>query len=266
MAGPKGSPRFEYSGWAVGSSTSITGTLGISGSLIVSGALGYYGSSENLVGLMSATTGNMRWFIDGTNGSDSNDGLTSATPKKNFRAITASIPDLIKHNCVLHLTGSVVDSVAMNLYRYVDTGVTFLIDGGPVLTYTLDDGAGGGIVSTATTTGSITVAGAAYAVDLYAGWYIDVLTGPAAGQSRLIQRNTDTTIIPTVNWTVDPVAGATFKIGRPNTSFNSNVLSLGNSGPGTIKLQRFEWGANRFQLFGGFDGRVGGFSTAAILS
>jgi hypothetical protein len=54
----------------------------------------------------TATRQVSHFYADGTGGSDNNNGLSAATPKKTLQAVFDIVPDVIKHTVIIHLTGT----------------------------------------------------------------------------------------------------------------------------------------------------------------
>jgi hypothetical protein len=188
------------------------------------------GSSAGL-----ATTGELHVYVDGTGGDDTNDGLTVGTPKKTLAAARALLPLVIQHNTTLHITGSFsgeslyIDNIMRN-YPY------FLIDGGDALTVV-----SGPFTSTAleTDTTKIGDSGQAWTVDEFAGDWVEVTSGPAAGTMRTIQGNSATEITPCYKWTVDPGPGASFRVVRPATTLAGGFITFAPRGTDSLaQLQR----------------------------
>ena len=69
---------------------------------------------------------------------------------------------------------------------------------------------------------------AGWSVDQWAGCWMEVLTGAAAGQTRLVQGNTATTVTPVRNFSVSPGTGAKFRFVRPATTITTSFFTLGN--------------------------------------
>ena len=85
---------------------------------------------------------------------------------------------------------------------------------------------------------TLTQATKAWEVDAYKGRFVRVLTGDAAGASRLIASNTATVLTVTTAWTVNPASGDTYVIvdrlptGAAGTA-NTNVLTVQGIASGT---------------------------------
>ena len=65
---------------------------------------------------------------------------------------------------------------------------------------------------------------AGWVLDAYAGYWVEVLDGPAKGQARLIVGNTRDTVTLIRLWTVDPGRGAAFHVVKPDMSYAHSSL------------------------------------------
>jgi hypothetical protein len=150
------------------------------------------------------------------------------------------VPQVVSdgHKVYVHLSGT-----------FTDTGwVTpkglllgdLVIDAGPDVTI-VDDNSGSNYTATSSAVDSLTATGAGWTGKAYRGQWIEVLTGPAAGETRQIYDNTTDTITPAVDWSEDPGL-ADFRIVRPATTWNPGAnfgaIDFQTSGPGTVYLQR----------------------------
>jgi hypothetical protein len=195
----------------------VTGSVLISGSLLIAGSTPTY------------TTGTLRVFADGDNGNDSNSGLYSWEPKKTLSSVFNLVPFNILHNTCVHLTGNFVEAASPGSYleRYVDANAKLVVDGGNQR-ITLD----GDYVADISSTSTIGLSTLSWGLDNYMGLLVEILDGPAIGQTRMIQSNTSTTITVSRNFSVNPGA-ATFRISRPYTTISGSsghVLTFGNYG------------------------------------
>lgn len=174
------------------------------------------------------TTAVLHIYANGTSGNDTWDGSAAANtggtligPKKSLSAVFFLVPDLVKHNVVVHLAGTFSEGDAMgSLHRMLTNNATIIVDGGTGLTTFADNGGNPWTADIHETT-SIGLTTAGWTVDAYAGYIVEVIDGPAAGQNRLIQANSTTTITPVRNFSVDPGA-ASFRISRPTTTLTSS--------------------------------------------
>ena len=182
----------------------------------------------------NVTTRELHVYVDGDSGSDTNDGSSWANAKKTIPAGISLIPHFIRHNTCLHLKGSFVDNGFPIVQNDVGANIVFLIDGGTDVTVL-----NGPHTADISSVSSIGLTTASWTADQWAGYIVEVTSGPASGQRRTIQTNTTTTITPIKNWTVDPGA-ATFQIVRPATTLTGSidqVLGLYCVGRGRLHVQ-----------------------------
>ena len=166
------------------------------------------------------TTAVGHYYANGTSGDDANDGLTAATPKKTLQAVFDLVPYLVKHNTCVHLAGTFSEFGNCYLERFLTGGSVLLVDGGTDTTTVADDG-GSPWTADIASTSSIGLTTAGWTIDAYAGYMVTVISGAAAGQTRLIQGNSETTITPQRNFSVSPGA-AQFRISRPATTLSAS--------------------------------------------
>jgi len=209
----------------------------------------------------SSTIKESHFYADGTSGDDANDGKTPATPKKTLAAVSALVPYELKHNVAVHLSGVFNYPDVGRFNVSVDSDVSLLIDGGDSLTV-IDDNSGSNYTATAASTSSITDGAASWVVDSLFGYWIKILTGPAAGQMRTIHGNTATAITPTMKFSVSPGIGATFVIYRPSTELVGGStygtqeckLDITNVGFGNVVVQNL-YTSGGYAYFAPFNGR-----------
>jgi len=168
----------------------------------------------------TCTVAELHVYADGTSGDDLNDGLSLSTPKKTLQAAFDLVPDIVKHNTCVHLSGVFASAVA-NVHKTVMYPAFFLVDGGDDVTTVADDGGSPWAADIGSTT-SIGLTTAGWTVDAYAGYYVKILSGALSGRVSLIQSNTGTTIVPARNFPSSPV-GAQFRIVRPATTIASDI-------------------------------------------
>jgi hypothetical protein len=204
-----------------------------------------------------ATSDELHIYADGTSGSDSNDGYDAARPKKTLQAVLDLIPIIIRHNIGVHLTGDFTMAadarMSARYFSTMNTGAApvLVIDGGSALT-TVADNAGSPWVADIHSSSSLGLSTLGWTIDQYVGYYIEVVSGPCAGQTRTIQGNTATTITPNRNWSGDPGL-AQFRISRPTTTIRNKVLYFGDiDGYGYFAIQRLYFDGNMYPNFGGF--------------
>lgn len=183
-------------------------------------------------------------YADGTSGNDASSGLSASTPKKTRQAAFDLVPFLIStgHFVVVHLSGSFTDGDGATLERHVMEGGMLLVDGGDSVTI-VDDNTGSNYDATSASTASIVDSGATWTANAYIGYWVEILTGPAAGQTRQIFRNTTNAITPTRVWSVSPGIGATFRIVKGATEINysgsaADETRVANTGLGDLIVQR----------------------------
>lgn len=204
---------------------------------------------QALSGFMTKTTGELHLYANGTTGSDAWDGSAAAWvpgtligPKKTRNAALALLPDRICHNTCVHFAGvfgAASETVnARLMFKRVDPAVTLLFDGGEDRTIVADNG-GSPWAADISSTSTIGLTTLSWTVDAYMGYWVRVTSGPAAGQVRLIQSNTATTITTNSAFSVDPGAGATFDIIRPSTEFQYAAVIARFWGGGTVFFQNF---------------------------
>lgn len=182
-------------------------------------------------GLVPSTTAELHVYADGTLGNDANDGLSSLTPKKTLQAVFDLVPFLVKHNTCVHLSGTftLADYSYSTLVKLAASGV-IVVDGGPNVTVVADNGGSPWVADIGSTT-SIGLTTAGWTTDAYAGYMVQIMDGAAAGETRMIQGNSTTTITPCTNFTTSP-NGTQFRIVRPETtitSTNSAYVYAGHS-------------------------------------
>jgi len=192
--------------------------------------------------LATCTSCKLHVYADGTSGDDANDGLSASTPKKTLQAVFDLVAWLIGHHVCVHLSGVFADSGVFHRMA-ADTAPVILIDGGSDVTVVADNG-GSPWVADIVSTSSIGLTTAGWTIDAYRGYWVEVLTGPAAGQTRQIFSNTATTLSPIRNFTVSPGPGAQFRIVRPATTIDG-ALTLGFLGGQVtaFAFQRLSFGA-----------------------
>ena len=166
----------------------------------------------------SATPRESHFYADGTSGDDANDGLTVSTPVKTLARAAELIPDLITKNTCLHLSGVFAETGTINIYTKTAAGM-FYVDGGSDVTDIL-----AALTSDINSTTSIGLSSQSWTVDQYKGYWVEILTGPAAGQKRTIHSNTATTLTPQKDFSVDPGSSAQFRIVRPSTTISGRLI------------------------------------------
>jgi hypothetical protein len=215
----------------------MTANIYAPGNLITTGI-------SSIPGMMTCTTAVSHYYVSDA-GNDSNDGLTVGTPKLTLSAVFALVPDKIKHNTCVHLSGTFSDWGNVQLARLVDLGVLLIIDGGTATTDVVAD-----TVSDINSTTTIGKGAAGWGVDAYKGYTVEITSGGQIGVKRTIQGNTATTLTVCKNWT-DPGALAHFKITRPTATLTATATpssltmvnvgatgyAYGTTGAGTLVIQ-----------------------------
>jgi hypothetical protein len=178
--------------------------------------------SGSLAGLTTNTESLQVW-ANGTTGDDSNDGLTEATPKKTIKEVLNLLPDVLSYSCTVNLRGvfdwTSISSLDLIVQKSLLQAI-LVIDGGPE-TEVLE----GPFTATSASTSSITDSARTWTADAYSGLFVEILDGPAAGETRSIYSHDGTTLTPISNWSVSPGAGASFQISQPATTFTSSGSS-----------------------------------------
>lgn len=243
------------------SSVSINSSLTVQNGAVFSSTVQILGNLD-APNIAKATSEELHVYADGSSGSDSNDGLTVGTPKLTIPAALDLIPNLIRHNTVLHLSGTFTDPGEVEIDKVLADASYFIVDGGSDVTV-VDDNSGADYTADISSTTSIGLTTAGWTVDEHFGYWVEILSGPAAGQTRAIQGNTASTITPIRDWSVDPTAGATFRIVRPATTVISSAagnhwLRIRTLGAGTFVAQRFSIGGSKPSLT--IQGASGAFS------
>lgn len=196
--------------------------------------------SARRAGWATVTTAELHVYADGTSGDDANDGLTALTPKKTLQALHDDVgPDLANHLVFCHLSGTFAAGAMLrprgNFSKtpWVFQGEDSLVDvtGTPVWTATANDRAW------------LTVAGAGWAPDAWAGYFVRVSDGAAAGQWALILSSTADTVY--FGKRISTVPGnASFVIGRPTTEIQGS-LSVFGPGPDVYFEKLFHSGSSQ---------------------
>lgn len=195
--------------------------------------------------LSVVTTKELHVYADGTSGDDTNDGLSPSRPKKTLGAVFALVPDQVKHFTAVHLSGNFVNNgevlVRKTISQELDAGTKLIVDGGSSVTI-VDDNSGSNYSSTDPETSTSSIGdsvSASWTTDEHVGYLVEVLTGSAAGQVRMIHSNTSNTLVPTTNFSVDPGAGASFRVVRPATTFSGTTeVDFCSEGKATAMWQR----------------------------
>ena len=186
-----------------------------------------------------ATSEVSHFYADGTSGSDLNDGLTVGSPVQTIPRVMELLPDVIKHNTVVHMTGTFdlqpLPSI-ISISKQLANASKLIFDGGDSVIEAAPGSTG--LAISGSTTGSITVFGAGWTVNQWAGYWAKVSTG----QIRLIRNNTADTIYTTSFFSAAP--SGTFDIVQPETAITSSsnrILWDECFGSGSTRYQRLRF-------------------------
>lgn len=146
-------------------------------------------------------------------------------PRPNFQSQVVQVNDLLRSSLWYRLAGH------EGPYHLIPTHDLFTSSTG---TYKLS---GSATQTSGTATGggatTITVAGAGWTVNAFAGYQVRIVTsgtGGVAGQRRIVTSNTATTLTVSVAWTTNPGAGDTFVI--ENMATGGSLTTLVRTGAG----------------------------------
>ena len=182
--------------------------------------------------LLTQATGTLNFYANTVTGSDSNDGLTAGTAKATLVGLRAILPKYSDYPIVLNLRGSFDEDIDPADYKtyagyaIFDFGVIdcaqLVIDGGTDTTVIADDGGSPWTADISSTT-SVGTTGNGWTPDAYMGYWVEILSGAAMGETRTIAANTADTITPSISFKVDPGA-CTYRISRPTTTIGSTLI------------------------------------------
>jgi hypothetical protein len=205
-------------------------------------------------------TDTLHLYANGTTGDDTDDGLTLATAVATLERLFELIPDVIRHPIICHLEGS-FDLAGKDIYlnkhfgshsepTYGQFFLTF--DGGDDKTVTEGPNA-----ATSGSTTSLTDTGIGWTPDDHMGFFVEIQSGAAAGDIRMIRKNTSDTLYPTNAFSGAVAATDQYRIFRYTTTITAGAsagyLSLLATGPEfsyyQMHLQRLHFaGANLFTI------------------
>lgn len=164
-----------------------------------------------------------------------------SSPKQTLQAALDVIPSFIAHKTALHLSGTFTNYGFAFADRDIIKDKTFVIDGGMALTIVAPVGSPWvPDIFTAPIPGPSTIGrvGVGWTVDQYAGYFVEIVAGTGAGQTRMIQGNTIDTITPCRNFNTLLDATSLFRIVMPTTTLAGvGTLTLQNKGQGFLQLQ-----------------------------
>jgi hypothetical protein len=174
----------------------------------------------------TATTSELHLYVDSSRPDDSGVGLSWGTAKKTIQAAFNAIPNVVRHNVMVHLRGTFTFAgwPIIFLHKYVapassdDWGVKVVVSGDEAPTV-LE----GPHTSDINSVSSIGLSTAGWTIDEHAGYHVEILTGPATGDRRRVFSNTATTIVPSKDFSVDPGVGAQFRVTRPATEITGSM-------------------------------------------
>jgi hypothetical protein len=207
---------------------------------------------------VSETTAELHLYADGDNGSDDDSGRSADKPKKTLGAVIDLIPTICNHPVVVHLTGTFTESDYISLNNrhvglpssrsgYSSPAAGIVFDGGPNKQIQ-DDNGGSNYTATSGSTTSFIDSGAPFTVANVEGYMIEILTGSAAGDTRLVHTATTTEITPHEDFSAAISAGDTCRFVKPATLIDAPAFSIFGCSTGSplgfIRVQRL--------LFNGF--------------
>jgi len=206
----------------------------------------------------TTTTGVFHVYANGSTGNDSNSGLDVDHPKLTLQAVFNLIPDIVKHNTCVHLAGTFNEFGIVNFaktregYAGASTPI-ILIDGGDTTTVVDDNGGNHYTTIAGTSTSQLVVSGTPWTTDQRYGYWIKILTGPAAGEIRSIFKNVTDTIYPARYFTSAPGTGATFDIVRPTTTLSASsttsYILLCNTTRPAVRIQRLYCSGSKVSFY-----------------
>lgn len=163
---------------------------------------------------LETTTSGLQVWANGSTGDDDNDGWSELTPKKTIEAARDLLPPVLEHSCTMNLRGTfVLDNPATftKIQKSLLSAI-LVVDGGPDT-----EVLGGPYTSTAASTSSIADSSQSWTANEHAGSLVEILSGPAAGETRGIFSNDGSTLVPTTAWSTSPGTAASFQISQPAT-------------------------------------------------
>lgn len=182
------------------------------------------------VGFASKAVGVVHLYANANTGSDSNTGETADQPKLTLTAVFDLIPEFVRRGLsvgssgvVVHLTGTFTETLAYIPGTVSDANAsTITINGEDPF-----EVVAGPFTADSSSVANIADSGQSWADDEHMGYWVEILSGSAAGNIHPVAKNDGTTITPTRNFSADP-GNVQFQIVRPGT-----VIDLG-SGSGQM--------------------------------
>jgi hypothetical protein len=189
---------------------------------------------------VSETTDALHLYVNGDTGSDENSGRSADKPKETLQAVFDLIPTVVHHDVAVHCRGTISVDGSNILSKFIPDSPfpgQIIVDGGPGVNIV-----DGPRTSTGSSVSSLSDSGAGWTPDEHAGKWVQILTGAAAGQTRMIWKHDATTITPGRDWSADPGTGISFQIVEPSTVIQGGTVAgalwLQCSGNGVVRLQR----------------------------
>jgi hypothetical protein len=170
------------------------GALTVGGALVAASAAGF-------------TTEAITLYVDGVSGNDNNAG-TPAAPLRTVAEAEDRIPQTLLHHCKIVVAAAGTYSCPVFRPRMYAAGQLFVY-GAPVTEVVSSIAAAASSSATVVKTSGATV-------DAYRGSFIEILTGPGAGDRRLIRNNTATDIVPVREFTAAITTSSTYRIVAPS--------------------------------------------------
>jgi hypothetical protein len=210
-----------------------------------------FGLSTLTARTVRQSSGDMEFFVDSVAGNDANDGLSWATAKQTLQAGFNLVPYVISspppnyYTVVLHLKGTFTLDGSETCEHLVQFNGRVLITGTDDVVI-VDDNGGSNYTATSSSASSLGVAGTPWATDNRIGLIVQILSGPAAGQSRTVQKNTTNSLTPTIDWSTNPGA-CTFRFVRPETTITSSsgrYIFFVTEGLGLTVVQKIYFSGN----------------------
>ncbi len=189
---------------------------------------------------INSTQAATQYYVDGTAGSDLNDGLSWGAAKATLQGMFDIIPLNVRHNITINCRNTITETTDAVLDVTLYENVFFVIDGGDDLSVINDNG-GGDFTADINTTQSIGETGAGWTPGDYYGYMVEITSGGMAGEVRTIRNNTADTLIPTTDFSAAPT-GLDFRIMEPDTVVTDAAggfeFYINPKGFGTYVIQR----------------------------
>jgi hypothetical protein len=174
-------------------------------------------------------------FVDPT-GNDANACTASGTSAcATVNGALAKLPKIIQHNVTINVAAGTYAGFTVSNFVFTApslTSVTFSIVG-VMQNFTPATGTATGtvtIASNANGLGLINDSTQTWTTDDLVGRFVRMTSGAQIGQRRTVFGNTSTSIEVAPQWAVAPVAGDTYVIETPGTTFNTTSNYIGSAG------------------------------------